>query len=72
MGIGSKTNNPLEKATDLHNNQIGRIIGSQSNFMLMMKVKFSVDKGETKYLTPTNSNGTIVPGITTLKNTNDL
>jgi hypothetical protein len=66
------TNNPLEKAMDLHNNQIGRNIGSQSSFMLMMKVKFAVDRGETKYLSPTNSDGSVIPNITVLKNTNEL
>lgn len=56
---------------DLHNNSVGRNIGNQSSFMLMMKVKFAVDKGETKYLKPTNQDGTIIPNITVLKNTNE-
>ncbi|EMY82004.1 hypothetical protein pgond44_05680 [Psychroflexus gondwanensis ACAM 44] len=34
-----------EKEMDLFNNQIGRNIGSESFFMLMMKVKFALDKG---------------------------
>lgn len=37
----------------------------------MMKVKFAVDRGETKYLSPTNPDGTLIPNITVLKNTNE-
>lgn len=69
--IGEPANPPLEKSMDLHNNSIGGNIGSQSSFMLMMKVKFAVDNGQTKYLKPTNQNGTIIPNITVIKNTNE-
>jgi len=69
--IGEPANPLLEKSMDLHNNSVGRNIGNQSSFMLMMKVKFAVDKGETKYLNPTNQDGTIIPNITVLKNTNE-
>lgn len=68
--ICEPANPPLEKGMDLHNNNIGRNIGSQSSFMLMMKVKFAVDNGEMKYLKPTNPDGTIIPNITVMKNTN--
>jgi len=43
---------------DLFNNQIGRNIGSESFFMLMMKVKFALDKGELRYLSNTNPRAT--------------
>jgi hypothetical protein len=69
--IGEPANPLLEKEMDLHNNNIGRNIGNHSSFMLMMKVKITVDNGETKYLKPTNQDGTIVPGVTVLKNTNE-
>lgn len=65
-----KTNNPVEKAMDLHNNQIGRDIGSQSIFMLMLKVKLAVDRGETKYISPTASNGSVIPGVSQIIPTN--
>lgn len=69
--FGEPANPLLEKSMDLHNNQVGRNIGSQSVFMLMMKVKFAVDRGGTKYLSPTNPDGTLIPNITVLKNTNE-
>jgi len=69
--FGQPANPLLEKSMDLHNNQIGRNIANQSIFMLMMKVKFAVDAGKTKYLDPTNLDGTIIPNITVLKNTNE-
>jgi len=58
-----KTNDSLEEAMDLHNNQVGRDIGSQSIFMLMMKVKFAVDRGDTNYIFPTASNGSVILGM---------
>ena len=64
-----QTNNQLEKTMDLHNNSIGRQIGKNSIFMLMMKVKFAVDNGDTKYITPTNSNGTIINNVSQIKPT---
>ena len=45
------------------NNPIGRDIASCSNFMLMMKVKFALDKGQTNYISPRDSNGAVIPGI---------
>lgn len=48
-----------EKQMDLYNNQIGRNIGSLSNFMLMMKVKFAADKGELRYLSNTTPQATV-------------
>lgn len=55
---------------NLHNNQIGRQIGKSSIFMLMMKVKFAVEDGNTNYITPTNSNGTVINGVSQIKPTN--
>lgn len=42
-----------EKQMDLFNNQVGLNIGSQSSFMLMMKVKFAADRGDLRYLSNT-------------------
>lgn len=39
--------------------KIGRNIGSLSNFMLMMKVKFAADKGELRYLSNTTPQATV-------------
>jgi hypothetical protein len=66
---GQPANPPLEKSMDLHNNSVGRNLGSQTSFMLMMKVKFAIDNGETKYLDPTDNSGNIILNTTTIKNT---
>ncbi|WP_019039695.1 DUF6973 domain-containing protein [Psychroflexus tropicus] len=54
-----------EKEMDLFNNQVGRNIGNQSIFMLMMKIKFASDRGELRYLSHTNpeatSNSQLIP-----------
>ena len=63
-------NNQLEKSMDLHNNEVGRQIGKNSIFMLMMKVNFAVEKGDTNYITPTNSNGSVINGVSQIKPTN--
>lgn len=42
-----------ESNMDLLNNQVGRHIGSKSNSMLMMKVKFALERGELRYLSNT-------------------
>jgi hypothetical protein len=47
-----------EKNMDLFNNQVGRNIGSESSFMLMMKIKFSLQRGELRYLSNTNPRAT--------------
>ena len=65
-----QTNNPLEEEMDLYNNNVGRNIGSHSSIMLMMKVKFAVDKGDTKYISPTYGNGNIIPGFSQIIPTN--
>ena len=44
-------------------NQFGRNISSQSIFMLMMKVKFAVDRGDTNYIFPTAANGSVILGM---------
>lgn len=43
---------------DLFNNQIGRNIGIQSSFMLMMKVKFALNNGDLRYLSNTTPQAT--------------
>jgi len=55
---------------DLHNNQVGRDIGSQSSFMLMMKVKFAVDDGETNYISPRAPSGAVIQGVSQIIPTN--
>jgi hypothetical protein len=47
----------LENEMDLHNNQLGRNIGGNASYILFQKVKWSMDRGLGRYLSPLNPSG---------------
>ncbi len=70
--VNTPQNSTLKKEMDLFNNAVGRLFETQRAIGQTPQdfVKTALEAGGLRYLTPLNPNGSIIPGVTELKPTN--